>query len=104
MDVTFLIGVGGGHIDIELSSIHKIFYCYNLSLRHGILTLFVVQVSVEFHTNENASYAKFISIYIFLQYCIHYRYDLKSPIQRHTWFNKRTFETLQDRSSFRKSL
>jgi hypothetical protein len=42
MDVTFLIGVGGGHIDIELSSIHKIFYCYNLSLRHGILTLFVV--------------------------------------------------------------
>lgn len=75
------------------------------SLRHGILALFVVQVSVEFHTNENASYAKFMSIYnIFLQYCMHYRYDLKSPIQRRTWFNKSTFETLQGRSSFRKSL
>jgi hypothetical protein len=60
--MTFLIDVGGGHIDIELSSIPKSFYCCSVSLRHGILTLLVLDGKVKFHTNEEASYAKFMSL------------------------------------------
>ena len=60
--MTFLIGVGGDHIDIELSSIHKIVNGYSVSLRRGILTLFVLHANVKFQTNESASFAKFMSI------------------------------------------
>ena len=60
--MTFLIDIGSGHNDIELSSIPKICYCYSVSLRHGILTLLVLDGNVKFYTNEEASYAKFMSI------------------------------------------
>ena len=60
--MTFLIDVRDGHIDTELSSIFKISDIYSVSLRHGILTLFVLDGNEMFRTNEKASYAKLMSV------------------------------------------